>query len=83
MSIQPFPTADQPLSVLEQRVFGMDAKRHPITCLPLKSGSGAHSAGRQAEEHCRTIEAVYGKEKADEMRKRLIAARELIQEKRR
>ena len=73
---EPFPSPDLPLSVMEQHVFGRDAKRHPITCQPLESGLGANPPDQQAAAHIALIATTYGKAKADEIRKKSLAARQ-------
>jgi hypothetical protein len=59
----------RPLSVPEQHTFGVDAKVHLITGIPVEQGSGALPPHQQALLHCRIIEQHEGKARADELRK--------------
>jgi hypothetical protein len=70
----PLPRPSDQLSLQEKGLYGFDAKRHPITGYPLFQGHGASSPDEQAEEHCRLIEAEFGKAAADAMRRKLAAA---------
>ena len=65
------PPADHPLTNEERAVFGHDAVRHPITRLPLQSGSGALPEDVQAMQHLIEIEQMYGTAIADEIRQQL------------
>jgi hypothetical protein len=51
----PLIDPNEPLTVDERRTFGVDAKRHPITGIPLERGSGALPAAAQARLHLRSI----------------------------
>ena len=60
------------LSIMEQKVFGADARRHPVTRMILESGSGSLSDLDQALRiHLPEIERTRGKDVADAMRIRL------------
>jgi hypothetical protein len=49
-----------PLNETEKRVFGADAKRHPVTGQVLEQGSGAHPPEIQAELFCQNLERTEG-----------------------
>jgi len=72
--------ADEPLSQMEQRTFGADAKRHAGYRMPLEQGVGALPANVQAQQHCYWIERQHGKAAADEMRKKLAAADQITKD---
>jgi hypothetical protein len=60
------------LSPMEIRIFGADAKIHPITGEVLEQGSGAHPPDVQAAlVHVLEIERREGKAAADEVRRKL------------
>jgi hypothetical protein len=61
----------EPLSVLEQATFGVDALRHPITGVPLERGSGALPVKQQARNHLAVIAQQESKAVAAETGKRL------------
>jgi hypothetical protein len=60
-----------PLTDIEKAVYGADARRHPLTGLPLESGIGCAPADVQALGHLTVIEETEGKAAADAMRKKL------------
>jgi hypothetical protein len=61
----------EPLSVMEQAVFGVDAVRHPITGIPIERGSGALPVKLQARNHLAVIAQQEGRAIAAEVAKRL------------
>lgn len=61
-------------SRMEKYVFGFDVRLHPITGMPIEQGSGALSDVEQGLLHCMDIEKAYGKELANELRKKLDSA---------
>ena len=68
-----YPPPDKSeMSRHEQQIFGIHAKRHPITDMPLEMGSGALSPDEQAlRVHLPEIERTRGKDVASAMRIRL------------
>lgn len=64
---------NEPLSVQEKATFGPNAQRHPITGIPLESGSGALQPKKQAYLHLQVIAHVEGAAVAAEVRKNLDA----------
>lgn len=66
---------NHPLHPTEQAVFGVDAKRHPITGMVLEQGSGALTPDEQARRvHLPHIAATQGRAAADAMLIKLTAA---------
>lgn len=61
----------EPLSVMEKKVFGADAVRHPVTGIPLERGSGALPVKQQARDHLHVIAQKEGKVVAAEVGGRL------------
>ena len=71
------------LGPTEIHVYGADAKIHPITGMVIEQGSGALPDEVQAAVvHVAEIERQFGKEAADEVRRRLhMASRPLASKK--
>ena len=67
------PDPKDPLTETEKKVFGEDARRHPVTGFPIERGSGALPERMQAQNHIRHVAETEGPEAADAMRKRLEA----------
>ena len=65
------PDPAEPLTVTERNVFGANARRHPVTGIPLEQGHGALPEKLQAAQHLKLIEEAHGKAAADAVRKRL------------
>jgi hypothetical protein len=59
----------------EKNVFGVEAKLHPVTLMPLESGRGALPDEMQADIQCGEIERSHGKKAADDMRRKLADSR--------
>jgi hypothetical protein len=72
-----------PLNEMEKKVFGANARRHPITGMVLECGSGALPDEVQAAVvHVAEIERQFGKEAADAVRAKLhMASRPLANKK--
>jgi hypothetical protein len=56
----------------EKLVFGADAKLHPVTGMPLETGSGALSDKQQALMHLSHIAREQGKDVADAMLEKIV-----------
>jgi hypothetical protein len=55
----------KPLTHEEKLVFGADAKRHPVTGIPLETGIGAAPENAQARNHLLTIAEIQGASAAE------------------
>jgi hypothetical protein len=72
------PHPDEPLTEQEKRVFGHDARRHPICGFVLEQPldpDGRLTPDYQAELFCQNLERTHGPEAAAMMRRRLSIAR--------
>jgi hypothetical protein len=71
--------ADHPLNRDEARIYGANARRHPVTGMPLEQGSGCLPDDHQAVlVHLPEIARHFGPEVAAEVRRKLeLASRPL------